>query len=187
MQYNDKPTEFAAYRMLLCGVNVGIDLVIIMLIAVIFPQINSYAMCAVGFIVAAGTLAFQIHVDHTLIFTGQYLCEDGDSLFASIGIFGLGFGRKHHRSAKSVNSWRYHYIDKVRDVAVKPFGIRVKAEVYTATSNDIDVDETIFETPGEMKKLLTKEGKKKNVVFRIEHNLEDGEEDRLLRKLESLR
>jgi hypothetical protein len=187
MQYRDKQTEFAAYRMLMAFGNAGIDMLLILLVAVLNPQISSYAMCLVCLLVAAGTLAFQVHVDHTLIFTGQYLQEDGDSLFASIGIFGLGFGRKYHRREKKVNAYRYHYIDHVRDVAVKPFGIRVKADVYTATSNDIDVDETIYETPGAMKRLLTDQGKKRSVVFRIEHNLEEAEEERLLKKLESLR
>jgi hypothetical protein len=187
MQYRDKPTEFAAYRMLMAGINVGIDMLAILLVAVLMPQIDSYAMCLLCLVVAVLTLAFQIHVDHTLIFTGQYLWEDGASLYASIGIFGLGFGRKHHRSKKTVNSYRYHYIDRVRDVAVKPFGIRVKADVYTATSKEIDVDETIFETPGAMKKLLVDHGKKKSVVFRIEHNLLETEEERLLSRLDDLR
>jgi glycerophosphoryl diester phosphodiesterase len=173
--------------MLLVGINVGIDMVLILLVAVLVPQISSYAMCGIGLLVALATLVFQVHVDHTLIFTGQYLREDGKALYASIGIFGLGFGRKYHRSKKSVDSYRYHYIERVRDVAVKPYGIRVKAEVYTATSNEIDVDETIFDTPGALKTLLKEQGKKKNVVFRIEHNLEEREEKRLLRKLESLR
>jgi hypothetical protein len=185
MQYRDKPTEFAAYRMLLAGANVGIDMVIVLFIAVMFPQINSYVMCLIGLVVAAATLVFQIHVDHTLIFTGQDLVDDGGSLIASIGIFGLGFGKKHFQN-KSINSYRYHYIDHVKAVDVKPFGIRVKADVYTATSMDVDVDKRIYDTPGTMKKLLVDHGKKKRVVFRIEHNLMETEEKRLLKKLNSL-
>jgi hypothetical protein len=144
-------------------------------------------MCLICLVVAAGTLAFQIHVDHTLIFTGQYLWEDADSLVASIGIFGLGFGRRHHRSQKTVSSWRYYDIEHVRDISVRPFGIRVKADVYTATSSALDVDETMFETPGTMKQLLATKGKKKRVTFRIEHNLLETEEARLLDKLNGLR
>jgi hypothetical protein len=186
MQYEDKPTEFAAYRMLLVGANVGVDMVLILLVAVLMPQINSYAMCLICLIVAAATLVFQVHVDHTLIFTGQYLWDDGEALVASIGIFGLVFGRKR-RQNRTINSWRYHYIDHVRSVDVKPFGIRVKADVYTATNMQLGVDETIFETPGAMHQLLVDQGKKKRMVFRIEHNLVEREEERLLKKLDGLR
>jgi hypothetical protein len=185
MQYRDKPTELSSYRMLLAGINVIIDLVVVMVVAVIMPQIDSYAMCTICLVLAVATLAFQIHVDHTLIFTGQNLRDDGGSLIASIGIFGIGFGKKHFQN-KSVNSYRYHYIDHVKAVDVKPFGIRVKADVYTATSMDVNVDKTVYDTPGTMKKLLVDHGKKKRVVFRIEHNLMETEEKRLLMKLDSL-
>jgi hypothetical protein len=74
----------------------------------------------------------------------------------------------------------------VKAIDVKPFGIRVKADVYTATSMDVDVDKRIYNTPGTMKNLLVTQGKKKRVVFRIEHNLMETEEKRLLKKLNSL-
>jgi hypothetical protein len=51
---------------------------------------------------------------------------------------------------------------------------------------DVDVDKRIYDTPGTMKKLLVDHGKKKRVVFRIEHNLMETEEKRLLKKLNSL-
>jgi hypothetical protein len=185
MQFRDKPTEFSSYRMLLAGINVIIDLVVVMAVAIIMPQIDSYAMCSICLVMAVATLIFQIHVDHTLIFTGQNLVDDGESLIAAIGIFGLGFGKKHFQN-KSIDSYRYHYIEHVKSVDVKPFGIRVKADVYTATSRDVDVDKTVYDTPGAMKKLLTSNGKKRRVVFRIEHNLMETEEKRLLKKLDSL-
>jgi hypothetical protein len=51
---------------------------------------------------------------------------------------------------------------------------------------DVDVDKRIYNTPGTMKNLLVTQGKKKRVVFRIEHNLMETEEKRLLKKLNSL-
>lgn len=185
-QYQDKRTEFAAYRMVLAGVNVGLDMLIVLLTAIALPQISAYAMCLLCLIVAVVSLLFQIHVDHTLIFTGQFLIEDGEELYAAIGITGLGFG-KRHRQNRRIHSYRYYYLDKVKSVNLKTFGIRVKADVYTASNEAVNIDKNIFEVPGAVKKLLMEQGKKKTVVFRIEHNLTDREEARLLEKLESLK
>lgn len=185
-QFQDKGTEFAAYRMLLVGVNVVLDMLIILLVAIAVPQINPYVMCLICLIVGVATLVFQVRIDHTLIFTGQFLVEDEDSLYVVIGIFGLGFGKRHRRNRK-INSYRYYYLDHVRDVVNKSFGIRVKADVYTATSADVNVEKDIFDTPGAMKKLLLERGKRRSAVFRIEHNLARTEEARLLETLDRLK
>ncbi|MDO4305425.1 MAG: hypothetical protein Q4C77_01210 [Eubacteriales bacterium] len=185
-QYQDKSTEFAAYRMLLAGVSVAVDLLIVLLTAIAVPRISAYAMCALCLAVIVLTLAFQIRIDHTLIFTGQFLVEDGKALYAVIGTFGLGFG-KRHRQKRKINSYRFYYLDRVEKVDNRPFGIRVKADVYTATTGSVNVDKEIFNNPGAMKKLLMEQGKKRSTVFRIEHNLTDREEKRLLQKLDCLK
>lgn len=185
-QFQDKGTEFAAYRMLLVGVNVILDMLIILLVAIAVPQINSYVMCLICLIVGVATLVFQVRIDHTLIFTGQFLVEDGAALYVIIGIFGLGFGKRHRRNRK-IKSYRYYYLEHVRDVANKPFGIRVKADVYTATNAEVNVEKDIFDTPGAMRKILMEQGKKRSVVFRIEHNLAQREEARLLKTLDRLK
>lgn len=185
-QYQDKKTEFAAYRMMLAGVNLGLDMLIVLSAAIAFPQISSYAMCLICLAVAVITLVFQIHIDHTLIFSGQFLVEDGEALYAAIGIAGLGFG-KRHRQNRRIHSYRHYYIENVKNVDRRSFGIRVKADVYTASDETVNADKDIFEHPGSMKRLLMEKGKKKTAVFRIEHNLTDSEEARLLEKLESLK
>lgn len=185
-QYQDKGTEFAAYRMLLAGINVAADMLIVLLTAVALPQISAFAMCALCLAVILLTLVFQIRIDHTLIFTGQFLVEDGEALYAVIGIFGLGFGRRH-RQKRKINSYRFFYLDHVERVDNRSFGIRVKADVYTATTGSVNVDKEIFNNPGAMKKLLMEQGKKRSTVFRIEHNLTDREEKRLLQKLDHLK
>lgn len=185
-QFQDKSKEFAAYRMLLAGVNLVFDMVAVLAAAVLMPQMSSFTMCLICFAVIAASLVFQIRIDHTLIFTGQFLAEDGESLYAVIGTFGLGFGRRHRRKRR-VDTYRYYYIDRVREARNRPFGIRVKAEVYTASSSAIDVVQSIFDTPGAMRRILMEQGKKKTVLFRIEHNLKETEETRLLNKLDDLK
>lgn len=185
-QFQDKKKEFAAYRMLLAGVNLVLDMAIVLSAAILVPQMSAFAMCLICFVVAAGSLIFQIRIDHTLIFTGQFLVEDGDSLYAVIGTFGLGFGRRHRRK-RQVNAYRYYYMDSVRETVNRSYGIRVKADVWTAGNNIIDADQSVFGTPGVMKQLLMEQGKKKTVVFRIEHNLTEKEETRLLKELYNLK
>ena len=63
----------------------------------------------------------------------------------------------------------------------------MKADVWTAGNNIIDADQSVFGTPGAMKQLLMEQGKKKTVVFRIEHNLTEKEETRLLKELYNLK
>lgn len=185
-KYQDKKTEFAAYRMMLAGVNLGLDMLIVLSAAIAFPKISSYAMCLICLVVAVITLVFQIYIDHTLIFSGRSLVEDGEALYAAIGITGLGFGKRHRQNLR-IHSYRYYYIENVRNVDIRPFGIRVKADVYTASDETVNADKDIFEIPGSMKRLLMEKGKRKTAVFRIEHNLTDNEEARLLEKLESLK
>lgn len=185
-QYQDKSTEFAAYRMLLAGVNVAAAILIVLLTVIAIPEISSFAVCTLSLVVIICSLVIQIRIDHTLIFTGQFLVEDGEALYAVVGIFGLGFGRRHRRNRK-VNSYRFYYLDRVEKVDRFSFGIRVKADVYTAVSGKVDVDKALFDIPGAMKKLLMEQGRKRSVVFRIEHNLTEPEEKRLLQELDLLR
>lgn len=185
-QYQDKGTEFAAYRMLLVGLSVAADMLIVLVTAIAVPDISAFAMCALCLVVIFLTLVIQIRIDHTLIFTGQFLVEDGKALYVVIGTFGLGFGKRHRRKRK-INSYRFFYLDRVKQMDNRPFGIRVKAEVYTANNGMVSADKEIFNTPGAMKKLLMEQGKKRSVVFRIEHNLTEREEKRLLQKLDRLK
>lgn len=185
-QFKDKRTEFAAYRMLMAGLNLILDMLVVLLVAAAMPQISSFAMCFVCLVIIAASLVFQVHIDHTLIFTGEFLIEDTEALYAVIGCFGLGFGKRHRKNRK-INAYRCHYIHNVKKVDNRSFGIRVEAEVYMSSDTPANTDKTIFDIPGAMKRLLMEQGKKKRVVFRMEHNLTESEEKRLLQKLESLK
>lgn len=184
--FQDKRTEFAAYRMLMVGVNLIFDMIVVLLIAVLVPQISSVTMCCICLITIVASLVFQVHIDHTLIFTGEFLIEDTEALYAVIGCFGLGFG-KRRRKNKKINAYRCHYIHKVKKIDNRPYGIRVEAEVYMSADTPVNTDKTIFDDAGAMKAILLEQGKKKRVVFRIEHNLTEEEEKRLLKKLEILK
>lgn len=184
-QYKDKGTEFSAYRMLLAGVSIAADMLIVLAAAVAAPQMDVYVMCVLCLAVIIVTLVLQIRIDHTAVHSGEFLIEDGKEFYVAAGIAGVGFG-KHHRQNRRIRSYRFSCLDCVKKVDNFPFGIRVKAEVYTATTSTVHVDKEIFEIPGAMRKLLEEQGKKKTAVFRIEHNLKKCEEERLLHKLESM-
>ena len=59
-QFQDKKKEFAAYRMLLAGVNLVLDMAIVLSAAILVPQMSAFAMCLICFVVAAGSLIFQL-------------------------------------------------------------------------------------------------------------------------------
>ena len=184
--YKDKDREFDKYRMVLLARSVAIVLVLIIAVTVCFPNISQLFLCLICFVVTLCAFAYHIQVDRTLIHTGQFLIEDGQALYIVIGTFGLGFGRKYHHSEKHVSVYRYSYVFDVKKIKQYSFGIALKAKVYTATSRDIDAGREVFDQPGEMKRLLLENGKKRTVLFRIEHNLLPKEESRLIRHLEYL-
>ena len=184
--YKDKDTEFPAYRMFLIGRSVVFVIAASVLAASLIPNIGQYT---INFLLLGFTLiAFlgQIRIDNTLLRTGQFLAEDGEALYAVIGILNLGFGRKHHNSERRVTAYRYSYIYGVKKISRYPFGIGLRLKVYTATSKELDTGKKILKEPGELKRLLMEKGKKRTVLFRLEHNLRPSEEERLLKYLNSL-
>ncbi|MCD8077917.1 MAG: hypothetical protein LUE63_06015 [Lachnospiraceae bacterium] len=185
--YEDKDTEFAAYRMVQIGMNVGVVLVAVIAVAAAVPDISGIAMSALCLVLTLAALVHQIRLDRYHILSGEFLVEDGRALYIVIGEFGLGFGRAYHRqNQKRLKAYRYFCVTNVRSVKVYPFGIRLKAEGLTATSREAVLDENTFATPGAAKKILEQNGRRKTQVFHIEHNLKPAEEQRLLRRLEGL-
>ena len=183
--YEDKQTEFAAYRMFLLGINVAVMMAAVLVTAVCFPDISQLAMCTVCFVLILASLIFQLRLEYTTVLSGQFLIEDGEILYVVAGIFGLGFGKKHHQN-KRIRAYRYYSIEHVKSVKVTSFGIRVAAEVWTATNAKAPLTDETFDTPGEARRILTEHGKRKKKVFRIEHNLLPSEEKRLLQTLKGL-
>jgi len=172
--------------MVLLGRSVGVVLALIIVVTVCFPNIPQLLLCLVCLIATLCAFAYHILADRTLIHTGQFLIEDGQALYIVVGTFGLGFGRRYHNSEKHVSIFRYSYVYGVKRIRQYPFGIALKAKVYTATSRDIDAGREVFDSPGEMKRLLLDKGKRRTVLFRIEHNLLPEEESRLIRQLQAL-
>lgn len=185
-RYQDKSTEFAAYRMLLAGINIAADILIVLITGITAPQIHPIAMCMLCMGLILVTLVLQIHIDRTYIFTGQFLAEDEKNLYAVISISGLKFVKRRYQR-QQINHYRFFYFDCINKVENYPFGIRVNADVYTAATNEADLEIEMLNTPDAVKKILIGEGKKKKVVFRIEHNLRESEERRLLSNLVSLK
>ena len=183
--YEDKRTEFAAYRMVLLGINVAVMMAVVLLAAVFFPDISQITMCAVCLALILASLVLQIRLEYTTVSSGRFLVEDGEALYVVVGIFGLGFGKRHHQN-KRVRSYRFYCIDRVRSVKVMPFGIRVAANVWTATSADASLTDETFDTPGAARQILMEHGKRRRKIFRVEHNLLPAEEQRLLQTLAKL-
>ena len=184
--YKDKDTEFPAYRMFLIGRSVVFVIAAAVLAAVLIPNIGQYT---INFLLLGFTLiAFlgQIRIDNTLLRTGQFLVEDGEALYTVIGILNLGFGKKHHNSERRVTVYRYSYIYGVKKITRYPFGVGLRLRVYTATGKELDTGKKILKEPGALKRLLMEKGKKRTVLFRLEHNLTPSEEERLLNYLERL-
>lgn len=184
--YKDKDKEFDAYRMALLGRSVGVVLALIIAVTACFPNMPQLLMCLVCLVATLCAFVYHILADRTLVHTGQFLIEDGEALYIVVGTFGLGFGRSYHRSEKHISVYRYSYIYGVKKIKQYPFGIALRAKVCTATSKDIDAGREVFDSPGEMKRLLLDKGKKRTVLFRIEHNLLPEEEERLIQNLQSL-
>lgn len=183
--YEDKRTEFAAYRMLLLGINVAVMMAAVLVTAVCFPDISQLGMCTVCFALILVSLILQIRLEYTTVSSGQFLVEDDETLYVVAGIFGLGFGKRHHQN-KRVRSYRYYCVDRIKSVKVMPFGIRVAADAWTATNADAPLTDEAFDTPGEARQLLMEHGKRRRKVFRVEHNLLPSEEKRLLQALAEL-
>ena len=178
--------ERPAYRAALLGRNVGIMMLAVIIVAAAFPQINPYAMSLLCLALILAAFVYHLGVDRTLILSGQFLRDDGEALYTVIGTFNLGVGRRHFQN-KQIRLLRYCVLEKVKMVKEYPFGIAVRAEVFTATSKDISVTDEVFQTPGAMKALLEEKGKRKTVLFRVERNLTEESERALLERLRALR
>lgn len=183
--YQDKTGASSAYRAMLMFRTVGVLMLAVAVTAAVFPQISALAFSVVCLVLIIPALVYQIRLDSTLIHTGRALADDGACLYVVAGTFRLGFGRRHHMN-KQVSSYRISCIQRVKGIRMYPFGIAVRAEVWTASSKRFDIDEDLFDTPGAMRETLTRAGRKKTVLFRLERSLRPQDESRLLERLRGL-
>lgn len=183
--YRDKGGSPSAYRAVLMLRTVGVLMLAVAAIAAVFPQIDALMFSLVCLVLIVPALVYQIRLDNTLIHTGNAFVDDEAQLYVVVGSFNLGFGRSHHMR-KQVMSYRVSCIQKVRSVKEYPFGIAVKAEVWTASSKQFELDEDDFDTPGLMLERLKAFGKKRTVRFRLERCLTEKDEKALLSRLQEL-
>lgn len=184
--YQDQGGAPSAYRAVLMFRTVGVLMLAVAVIAAAFPQINALAFSLICLILIIPALAYQIRLDSTLIHTGRALVDDGASLYVVIGAFNFGLGRRHHMN-KRISSYRVSCIRQVKRIRTYPFGIAVKAEVWTASSKRLDLNRDLFDTPGAMEETLAQAGRRKTVLFRLERGLRSQDEARLLERLRGLK
>ena len=178
--YKDKDSMGSGYRAAIMFRTVGIIFAIVAAAGFMFPYDNGVIICSVCAALIIPAFFYQIFVDRTIIFSGEWIVNDGDYLYTVIGAFNMGFGRVHH-VRKQVKVYRVSSIEQVLMVKEYSFGIAIKARVCTEKMEDVDKD--MFKTPGTMRERLKKQGREKVMLFRLERNLLPKEEAKLLAKL----
>lgn len=185
--YRDKYPVSSRYRAVLMFRSVGIAMVIVVITAFFFPDDDGfYKVAGAAAVCALLALIYQMHADHTLIHTGEFLVDDGKYLYVMLGSFNFGFGRSHHMR-KTIKSHRVFYLQEVKGIKEYPFGIAVRASAYVGSDKKLELSEELFNTPGAMMELLMEKGKKKTVLLRIERSLQEEDENLLLKRLESMK
>ncbi len=187
-QYQDKMSEVSTYRVVLLGIDVAVMIVTVLLIVILFPNINGLFLGLICLVLTVFIFFFQLHQDRYHVTSGQYLIDDGEDFYIIIPIFGLNLARRIRRQPiPKVRSFRYFWVEKVDAVTDHSFGIRLKAEGMTADYVDVHLEKEYFETPGKVREMLEEKGKKKTQVFHIEHNMMPGEERLMLARMEELK
>lgn len=181
--YKDNRYMTSKYRAAIMFRTVGIIVVIVAICGFTVFAEAPFLVCAVcGALIIPGFL-YQIYIDRTIVYSGDWIINDGEYLYFAVGAFNFGFGRKHHY-LKTIETERISSVERVLKIKKYGFGIAVKAEVYTKKMDNVDRE--IFDEPGAMREKLVEEGKKKTMLFRVERNLQPNEESKLLYKLQRL-
>ena len=160
----------SAYRAALMFRTVGVLMLAVIAAAVIFPEIDALTFSILCLVLMVPALIYQIRLDSTLICTDSAFVDDGEDLYVVIGAFSLGFGRSK-KIKKMVKSYRVYWIRAVKRVREFPFGTAVRAEVWTASSKRLSLDEADFHESGAVRQRLEQSGRKKDVLLRLERGV----------------